>query len=284
MVAEIIDGKKLADELIAEVGAAVKAGGLHPALSTILVGSDPASESYIRSKMKACAKAGIVSDHHALPDSTTQQELLSLVKRLDVDPSVNGILVQLPLPKHIDENAVIAAISPEKDVDGYTAENLGRILYGDEHLPSCTPAGIIYLLEKSGVKIEGARAVVIGRSVQVGRPLAAMLLNRGATITICHSKTRDIAAETCRADILCVAVGKPGLVTGAMLKPGATVVDVGINRVDGKLVGDVDFASAKDIAGKITPVPGGVGPMTVAYLMKNTLKACEGQTREAVPA
>ena len=281
MAAEMIDGKKISEELLGEVAQEVKAKNLTPKLATILVGDDPASQTYINSKIKACGRCGIISDHHPLPSSATKKELLGLIAKLNKDASVHGILVQVPLPGklHSDEKELVESVSPEKDVDGYTALNLGKLLQGDESMPSCTPAGVILLLEKSRVKVEGANAVVVGRSITVGRPLAAMLINRNATVTVCHSKTKDLAAATRNADILCVAVGKPKLVTKGMVKPGAAVIDVGINRVEGKLVGDVDFDSVKEVAGKITPVPGGVGPMTVALLMRNTMRACERASR-----
>ena len=277
MAAKIIDGKKAAEELIGELAAEVKAKGLKPKLATILVGEDPASVTYVNSKVKACSRVGIESAEFRLKEATTQDELLKLVKKLNADRSVSGILVQMPLPGHIGQKAIINAVLPEKDVDGFNPVNLGKLIDGDESLPSATPGGVIYLLEKEGVKFRGADAVVVGRSITVGKPLAALLLNRDATVTVCHSKTKDLAAVTKRADILCVAVGRPKMITKEMVKPGAVVVDIGINRIDGKLIGDVDFDSVKEIAGKITPVPGGVGPMTVASLMKNTVRACERQ-------
>ena len=277
MAAKIIDGKKAAEELIGELAAEVKAKGLKPKLATILVGEDPASVTYVNSKVKACSRVGIESAEFRLKEATTQDELLKLVKKLNADRSVSGILVQMPLPGHIGQKAIINAVLPEKDVDGFNPVNLGKLIDGDESLPSATPGGVIYLLEKERVTFRGADAVVVGRSITVGKPLAALLLNRDATVTVCHSKTKDLAAVTKRADILCVAVGRPKMITKEMVKPGAVVVDIGINRIDGKLIGDVDFDSVKEIAGKITPVPGGVGPMTVASLMKNTVRACERQ-------
>jgi methylenetetrahydrofolate dehydrogenase (NADP+)/methenyltetrahydrofolate cyclohydrolase len=275
MAAEIIDGKKAAEALLRELAEEVRSKRLKPKLATVLVGNDPASVTYVTNKMVACAKVGISAVLHRLPESVSEEELLALVSRLNRDASVHGVLVQVPLPRHIDEQKALSAVAEEKDVDGFSARNLGLLLSGDESMPACTPAGVIRLVEKSGTAVSGANAVVVGRSVNVGKPIAVMLLNRDATVTVCHSKTRDLASFTRNADILCVAAGKPGLVSGDMVKPGATVIDVGTSRVAGKLVGDVDFASVSKVAGKITPVPGGVGPMTVAWLMRNTVKACE---------
>lgn len=279
MPAQLIDGKTVSDALMAALSSEVKEKNLKPKLVTVLVGENPASLTYISNKAKACAKVGIEFELKKLGEEVSQKELLELVRALNDDAAVHGLLVQLPLPKHIDEAEVSRAVAPEKDVDGYTPLNLGRLMAGDEFMPSCTPAGVIHLLEVSGVKLEGANAVVVGRSITVGRPLAAMLLNRNATVTVCHSKTKNLAEVTRNADVLCVAVGKPKMITASMVKKGAVVIDVGINRVDGNLVGDVDFEGVKEVAGKITPVPGGVGPMTVAMLLKNTVRACERHAR-----
>jgi methylenetetrahydrofolate dehydrogenase (NADP+)/methenyltetrahydrofolate cyclohydrolase len=278
MAAEIIDGKKIAGELLEELAKEIKEKGLKPKLATVLVGENPASKTYVRNKVRACEKIGVESVLHELPDTTTQEELLELVNKLNEDASVHGILVQLPLPEGIDKDKVIEAVAPEKDVDGFKAVNLGKVLSGDESMPSCTPAGVIHLLEKAWVQLEGADAVVVGRSITVGKPVAALLLNRSATVTVCHSRTKELGEVTKKADVLIVAVGKAKMIKADMVKPGATVIDVGINRVEGKLAGDVDFDSVKEVAGKITPVPGGVGPMTVACLMRNTVRACERAT------
>lgn len=281
MSAKIIDGKAIAQairlELKAEVEALWEARGLRPGLATVLVGEDPASQVYVKTKQKACAEVGIASFPFEIPATVGQDELLQLVGDLNKNPDVNGILVQLPLPKGIDERSVLEAVEASKDVDGFHPTNVGRLVAGRVDLPPCTPAGIIELIDRTGVPIEGAEAVVIGRSNIVGKPVAMLLLHRHATVTICHTRTRDLAAAARRADILVVAAGRPRVVTGDMVKPGACVIDVGMNRVEGKLVGDVDFETAKEVAGAITPVPGGVGPMTVAMLMKNTLAACRQQ-------
>lgn len=288
MSATIIDGVKIAEEVRESVRAAVAKmqaeHGYVPGLATVLVGDDTASATYVRSKQRTCEELGIRSVGHHLPASATQAEVEGLVAGLNADPTVNGILVQLPLPKHIDEEAVLNSISLEKDVDGFHPVNIGRLaMKGREPLfIPCTPHGCIVLLEKTGVKISGAEAVVVGRSNIVGLPVAMLLQERNATVTICHSRTRDLREHLQRADIVVAAVGIAELVTGDMLKPGAVVIDVGINRKDDpsvkrgyRLVGDVDFASAKEVAGAITPVPGGVGPMTIAMLMQNTLRAAE---------
>jgi methylenetetrahydrofolate dehydrogenase (NADP+)/methenyltetrahydrofolate cyclohydrolase len=256
--------------------------GVTPGLGVILVGDNPASKSYVSAKEKAVAEAGMFSDDHRLPDTTTQEDLLALVQRMNRDPRIHGILVQLPLPKQIDEQQVIAAIAPEKDVDGFTPVNVGRMLIDLPCYLPCTPHGVIQLLIRSGVETSGKHAVVIGRSNIVGKPVAHLLMRKGpggnATVTVCHTGTKDLAAFTRQADILVVAAGRPNTVTGAMIKPGAAVIDVGVNRVPDatakngyRLVGDVDFASARLVAGLITPVPGGVGPMTIAMLLHNTL-------------
>jgi len=278
MAARVMDGKKIAAEVREEVRQGVAAlrerTGRVPGLAAVLVGDDPASATYVRSKRKACEEAGIASWLHALPASVAQADLLRLIHDLSRDPAVHGILVQLPLPKGIDERAVLETVDPAKDVDGFTFGSIGRLVENQAALPPCTPAGILELLDREGIALQGVDAVVVGRSEIVGKPVALLLLHRHATVTICHSRTADLAAHCRRADILVAAVGRPRLITGAMVKPGATVIDVGINRVDGNLVGDVDFPSAAERAGHITPVPGGVGPMTVAMLLRNTLRAC----------
>ncbi|WP_294496462.1 bifunctional methylenetetrahydrofolate dehydrogenase/methenyltetrahydrofolate cyclohydrolase FolD [uncultured Gemmiger sp.] len=281
MQAKLIDGKALAAQVKAEAAAetaALKKQGITPCLAVILVGEDPASQVYVRGKARDCGECGIESRVIRLPESTTQQELLALVGQLAADRAVNGILVQLPLPGHIDEKAVIDAIPPEKDVDGFSPVNVGRMQVGEPCYLPCTPAGCVRMIESTGVDIDGKHAVVIGRSNIVGKPAAILLLEKNATVTICHSHTKNLQ-EICRsADILVAAVGRQGFVTGDMVKPGAVVIDVGINRgPDGKLHGDVDFDAAVDKAAYITPVPGGVGPMTRAMLMKNTVQAAARQ-------
>ncbi|PIQ97207.1 MAG: bifunctional methylenetetrahydrofolate dehydrogenase/methenyltetrahydrofolate cyclohydrolase FolD [Nitrospinae bacterium CG11_big_fil_rev_8_21_14_0_20_56_8] len=274
---QIIDGKKVSDEILTGIAAEVERlkaeTGRAPGLAVVLVGNDPASAVYVRNKKKACARAGFVSFEHHLPASASQEEVLDLVTRLNADPEVNGILVQLPLPKQIDEKKVIETISPAKDVDGFHPVTVGNLVTGNVLFSPCTPAGIIALLDYYKVPIEGQRAVIVGRSNIVGKPVAFLLLARHATVTLCHSRTRDLPGEIRSADILVAAIGKPEFVTGDMIKEGAVVIDVGINRVEGKLVGDVQFAEASKKASFITPVPGGVGPMTIAMLMQNTLKA-----------
>ena len=290
MSARIIDGKQVAAELRAEIARQVaelktKTGAV-PGLGVVLVGDDPASRSYVSAKEKALAEAGMLSDDNRLPTTTTQADLLALVDRLNRDPRIHGILVQLPLPKHIDEHAVIAAIAPEKDVDGFTPANVGRMLIDLPCYLPCTPHGVIQLLIRSGVETSGRHAVVIGRSNIVGKPVAHLLMRKArggnATVTVCHTGTKDLAAYTRQADILVVAAGRPHTVTGDMIKPGAAVIDVGVNRVADpkaktgyRLVGDVEFDSARKVAGLITPVPGGVGPMTITMLLHNTLLAAQ---------
>lgn len=282
MTATLIDGKAVAAALRAEIAQKVQRFAARakrlPGLTVVLVGEDPASEVYVRNKGVQTREAGMVSDEVKLPGSTSQAELLAVVARLNADPAVDGILVQMPLPKQIDTQAIIAAIDPAKDVDGLHPVNAGKLNQGIEALVPCTPLGCMILLEKAGVTISGANALVIGRSILVGRPIAALLLAADATVTIAHSRSRDLKALCGQADILIAAVGRPLMVPGDWIKPGAAVIDVGINRVpkdDGKtrLVGDVDFESAKARAGVITPVPGGVGPMTIACLLQNTLTA-----------
>lgn len=277
-MAEIIDGKAIAAKVREEVAQEVKAlqaQGVTPGLAVVLVGNDAASQVYVRSKEKACAQVGINSVVHRLPEETTQTELLALIRKLNQNPTVHGILVQLPVPKHIDPKVVQMAVSPDKDVDGFHPLNVGRLWANRPgHIP-CTPLGIMRLLDESQVELAGKKAVVIGRSDIVGKPMAALLLQRNATVTICHSYTQNVAEECREADIVVVAVGKPGFIKGEWLKPGSTVIDVGINRLPTGLVGDVDFPSAAEVAGKITPVPGGVGPMTIAMLLSNTVQAAK---------
>ena len=277
MGANIIDGKALAETVKQEAAqqvAALKEQGITPCLAVVLVGEDPASQVYVRGKINDCAQCGIESRSIRLPETTTQAELLAQVKLLAEDPAVHGILVQLPLPAGIDEKAVIDAIPPEKDVDGFPPVNVGRMQIGEPCYLPCTPAGCIRMIESTGVSIAGKQAVVVGRSNIVGKPAAMLLLAKDATVTICHSKTRNLKELCAAADILVAAVGRAGFVTGDMVKPGAVVIDVGINRgADGKLHGDVDFAAAAEKAAWITPVPGGVGPMTRAMLMLNTVEA-----------
>lgn len=281
MQAKLIDGKALAAQVKAEAAAdtaALKAKGVTPCLAVILVGEDPASQVYVRGKAKDCGECGIDSRVLRLPESTTQEQLLTLVHQLADEKAVNGILVQLPLPAHIDEKAVIDAIPPEKDVDGFSPVNVGRMQIGEPCYLPCTPAGCVRMIESTGTSIDGKHAVVIGRSNIVGKPAAILLLAKNATVTICHSHTANLKELCASADILVAAVGKAGFVTGDMVKPGAVVIDVGINRgADGKLHGDVDFAAAAEKASFITPVPGGVGPMTRAMLMKNTVQAAARQ-------
>ncbi len=282
MNARLIDGRAIAARVRAEVAARVAArreqGRAAPGLAVVLVGEDPASQVYVRNKRRACEEAGIASFAHDLPADTPEAELLALIDRLNADPAVNGILVQLPLPGHMDTQAVIERIRPDKDVDGFHPYNVGRLAVRRPALRSCTPAGIMTLLEHIGAEVRGLDAVVVGASNHVGRPMALELLLAGCTVTVCHRFTRDLAAEVARAQLLVVAVGKPGLIPGEWVRPGAIVIDVGINRTpEGKLVGDVEFEAAVQRAGWITPVPGGVGPMTVATLLQNTLQAAEMQ-------
>ncbi len=278
MAAHIIDGKKIAAQVREEVrqraAALRERTGRVPGLAAVLVGDDPASATYVRTKTRACEEAGLASHQVTLPAATPQADLLRLIHDLNRDPAIHGILVQLPLPKPLDERAVLEAVDPAKDVDGFTFGSIGRLVENQPLFVPCTPAGILELLDREGIEVRGKDAVVVGRSEIVGKPTAMLLLHRHATVTICHSRTADLAGHCRRADILVAAVGRPRLITGEMVKPGATVIDVGINRVDGKLVGDVDFAPAAERAAHITPVPGGVGPMTVALLLRNTLEAC----------
>jgi methylenetetrahydrofolate dehydrogenase (NADP+)/methenyltetrahydrofolate cyclohydrolase len=275
MSASLIDGKSIAREIESEVATAIARLGFAPGLVAVRVGNDPASEIYVRNKARKARELGLRGDELILPESTSEADLLAEVERLNRDDDVDGILVQLPLPKQIDAMKVIDAINPSKDVDGFHPINVGRLHLGRQALAPCTPAGVIRLIESIGATISGSNALVIGRSDIVGKPMAALLLQRSATVTIAHSRTRDLAAIARNADIIVAAVGKPLFVTSEMVKLGAIVIDVGINRVDGKLAGDVDFARVREVAGWITPVPGGVGPMTIAMLMKNTVTAAE---------
>ena len=280
-MAELISGKEVSTKVKAKIHEetlAVKEKGVIPGLAVVIVGNDPASRVYVNSKKKACAEVGFESFEYALPEETTQEELLGLVEKLNKNSKVNGILVQLPLPKQIDENAVINAINPEKDVDAFHPFNVGKIMIGDFAYLPCTPAGVMELIDSTGVEISGKSCVVIGRSNIVGKPMAMLLLHRSGTVTICHSKTKNLA-EICRgADILVAAVGKAKFVTADMVKDGAVIIDVGMNRLEnGKLCGDVDFENVEKKASYITPVPGGVGPMTIAMLMRNTLTAAKMQ-------
>ncbi|CAM4231253.1 bifunctional methylenetetrahydrofolate dehydrogenase/methenyltetrahydrofolate cyclohydrolase FolD [Paenibacillus tarimensis] len=279
MSAQRIEGKAISDQIREELKretAELAAEGIKPGLAVVLVGEDDASQVYVGNKEKACQQMGFHSEVHRLPASTTQQELLDLVASLNASSAVHGILVQLPLPSHIDEKAVIDAINAEKDVDGFHPVNTGNLVIGDDSLLPCTPAGCIELIKRSGVSIAGKHAVVIGRSNIVGKPVAMLLLREHATVTICHSRTEGMAEIAKQADILVVAIGKAKAIDSRYIKPGAVVIDVGINRLeDGKLAGDVDYADAVQTAGYITPVPGGVGPMTITMLLKNTLKAAK---------
>jgi methylenetetrahydrofolate dehydrogenase (NADP+) / methenyltetrahydrofolate cyclohydrolase len=281
MAATIIDGKAVAQTVREAVkrDAAVWLArtGSQPGLATILVGEDPASAVYIASKRKACAEAGISDHHRHLPADATQREVAGLIEQLNANPDVSGILLQLPVPKPLDGQALTASIRPDKDVDGLTPISAGRLAQGAPGLRPCTPLGAIELLDHHGVEFEGAEAVVVGRSDLVGKPVASLLLQRNATVTICHSRTRDLPGVCRRADILIAAVGRAKMIGSDFVKPGAAVIDVGINRVDGKLCGDVDFDAVAPIAGLLTPVPGGVGPMTIAMLLRNTLTAAELQ-------
>jgi len=279
----ILEGKPVAENVLAVVRAGVERlraeRGVTPTLGVVLVGDFAPSLVYVRSKKRAADSVGIASRDHLYPQGLTQRELIDVLRSLNADPAVHGILLQLPLPKGLDEDAAIAAIAPEKDADGLHPMNLGRLLAGEPSVVPCTPAGCLEILDHYGAKLEGAETVVIGRSRLVGKPLAQLLLARHATVTMCHRRTRDLAAHTRRADVLCVAAGRAGMVTGDMVKDGAWVIDIGINRLPtGKLVGDVDFESVRVRAGAITPVPGGVGVMTVAMLLRNTLLAADRQT------
>jgi methylenetetrahydrofolate dehydrogenase (NADP+)/methenyltetrahydrofolate cyclohydrolase len=277
MVTNILDGKKLGLELQAQLKDSVRQlaeRGIEPALCVILVGEDAASQVYVRNKVQACERTGIRSQLIRYPGDTEAAVVLARIAELNADPAIHGILVQLPLPRQFDEKDILAAISAEKDVDGFHVENVGALTQGAPRFIPCTPYGVMKLLEKAQVDLRGKEAVIVGRSNIVGKPMAALLLAKGATVTICHSQTVDLAAHTRRADVLVAAVGRPLMISGAMIKPGAVVIDVGINRQDnGRLCGDVDFPSASSVASLITPVPGGVGPMTITMLLTNTVEA-----------
>ncbi len=281
MSAIIIDGKTISAEIKNEVKQKVaklkEAKGKTITLAVVLIGNDPASEVYVNNKIKACEYVGIVSQSYRLPENTTQEQAEELVKNLAVDNGVDGILVQLPLPKHLCEESLLKHIPADKDVDGLLDENIGKLFQNKKTLVSCTPNGIMQLLARHNVDLNGKNAVVIGRSNMVGKPMAALLINANATVTVCHSKTKNLLEFTKNADVLIVAIGKKHFVTADMVKPGAVVIDVGINRIDGKLYGDVDFDNVKEVASKITPVPGGVGPMTIAMLMYNTYLTAENK-------
>lgn len=280
MAAQLIDGKALALSIRERIGKEVAdlqaRKGIRPGLAVILVGDDPASKVYVKNKQKACDAAGIYVDEHMLPASTSQADLLALLEKVNTDPRIHGILVQLPLPKHIESNVVLEAVSPDKDADGFHPFNMGRLVEGHGIFVPCTPKGVIRMIESTGISIAGKRAVVVGRSNIVGKPAALLLLHQHATVTVCHSKTQNLP-DVCReADIMVVAIGRPKFVTADMVKEGAVVIDVGVNRLDtGKLVGDVDFEPVRERAGWISPVPGGVGPMTIAMLLDNTLESAK---------
>ncbi|MBK7356104.1 bifunctional methylenetetrahydrofolate dehydrogenase/methenyltetrahydrofolate cyclohydrolase FolD [Propionivibrio sp.] len=279
MTAKLLDGNALGQKLRAgfkQRAEELTAQGMRPGLAVILVGGDQASQVYVRNKVNACAQAGIHSEKYAYDDDVAPQVVLGKIAELNADPKIHGILVQLPLPSHFDTEAMLEAISPNKDVDGFRAENVGALVQGQPCFIPCTPYGAMKFFEEAGVTLKGKEAVVVGRSNIVGKPMAMLLMHAGATVTVCHSQTRDLKAHCRRADILVAAIGKPKMITGDMIKPGAVVIDVGINRMpDGKLCGDVDFDSAKEVAAFITPVPGGVGPMTITMLLANTLESAE---------
>ena len=278
-MAQLIDGKAIAAEITEEMrlrAQALREKGIVPCLAVILAGNDPASEIYVRNKRRACKRAGIESRMIRLDQSVSREEILREIHALNQDPAVHAVLVQLPLPGHLDETEILSAVLPEKDADGFHPLNAGRLLTGEKGVLPCTPAGCLELLRRTGVPLSGADAVVIGRSHIVGKPMSLLLLRENCTVTLCHSRTKNLAEHVRRADVVICAVGRPGLVTGEMIKPGATVIDVGINRLaDGRVVGDADFESVSAVAGAITPVPGGVGPMTIAMLMKNAILAAE---------
>ena len=280
---KIIDGKAIAAKIREEIASGVmllKERGITPGLAVVLVGDDPASQVYVAMKEKACAAAGIFSDEHKLPATTTEAQLLALINELNQDPCIDGILVQLPLPGHIDESKVLEAISPKKDVDGFHPYNVGRLVTGNPLFQPCTPYGIMKMIEHTGINLTGKEVVVVGRSNIVGKPVALMCLAQHATVTICHSRTRDLAAQVGKADVLIAAVGRAEMIKGEWIKPGAVVIDVGVNRVgDKKLVGDVEFDAALQRAGAITPVPGGVGPMTITMLLYNTLESAKRRVK-----
>ena len=279
MTAKIMDGNDLGQKLRAgfkQRADELAAQGVRPGLAVILVGEDPASQVYVRNKVNACAQAGFHSEKHTYPANIAPSVVLDKIAELNAAPNIHGILVQLPLPAHFDTDAVLDAIAAEKDVDGFRAENVGALVQGQPCFIPCTPYGAMKFFEDEGISLKGKEAVVVGRSNIVGKPMAMLLMHAGATVTVCHSQTRDLKAHCLRADILVAAIGKPKMITGDMIKPGAIVIDVGINRLpDGKLCGDVDFESAKEVASFITPVPGGVGPMTITMLLANTLESAE---------
>lgn len=278
MAAQILDGKLMSNELrakIAERVALLKEKGVTPGLAVILVGEDPASQIYVRNKGKGCEEVGMYSRTITMPADATQEMLEEQIQALNEDPAIHGILVQLPLPRHLDEAAALACIVPEKDVDGFHIQNAGKLLNGQPGVVACTPKGAMHMIRQTGVKLSGKQAVVVGRSNIVGKPMAILLLNANCTVTLCHSHTEDLAALTRRADVLVAAVGRANFITADMVKPGAIVIDVGINRVNGKVVGDVDYDAVKEVAGWITPVPGGVGRMTITMLLENTVEAAE---------
>jgi len=278
----ILDGKKTSEKRLEILKEEIEKADIHPHLATVIVGNDPASQMYVRMKHKACEKVGIVSVGIELPADATTRTVVDRVRALNRDAKIDGILIQLPLPSQIDTERVIGAIDPEKDVDGYHPENMGRLFLGKPRFSSCTPAGIMTLLAEYQIPIAGAKAVVAGRSIDVGRPMAALLLNADATVTICHSKTKGLATELQRADILVSAIGKPHFITAEMVKDDAVVIDVGINQLYGKLVGDVDFEAVQEKVSAITPVPGGVGPMTIATLMENTFRSAKERACDRV--
>lgn len=279
MTATLLDGNALGQKLrtgFKQRAEELATLGTRPGLAVILVGDDPASQVYVRNKVNACAQAGFHSEKHAYPADVSPSIVLERIAALNADPNIHGILVQLPLPKHFDAEAVLDAIAPAKDVDGFRAENVGALVQGHPCFIPCTPYGAMKFFEDAGISLKGKEAVVVGRSNIVGKPMALLLMHAGATVTVCHSQTRDLKAHCQRAEILVAAVGKPKMITGDMIRPGAVVIDVGINRLpDGKLCGDVDFESAKEVAAFITPVPGGVGPMTITMLLANTLESAE---------
>ena len=279
MTAQILDGNALGQKLRAgfkQKADELAAQGVRPGLAVILVGEDPASQVYVRNKVNACAQAGFHSEKHVFPADVAPQVVLDKIADLNADEKIHGILVQLPLPKHFDSDAVLDAIAAEKDVDGFRAENVGALMQGQPCFIPCTPYGAMKFFEDAGISLKGKEAVVVGRSNIVGKPMAMLLMHAGATVTVCHSQTRNLKGHCLRADILVAAIGKPRMITGDMIKPGAVVIDVGINRLpDGKLCGDVDFEAAKEVASFITPVPGGVGPMTITMLLANTLESAE---------
>lgn len=285
MSARIISGKAMSEEIRSEIKQRTeklkREKGIVPGLAVILVGNDPASEIYVKNKGQGCEEVGFHSETIRMPENTGENELISLIRKLNQDPAIHGILVQLPLPRQIRENIVLAEIAPEKDVDGFHLLNVGSLMTGNEGVIACTPKGALKMIKSTGVDLNGKEAVVIGRSNIVGKPMAMLLLHENCTVTVCHSKTVNLAAHTRNADILVAAVGKSKFITADMIKPGAIVIDVGINRIDGKVTGDVDFENVSEVAGWITPVPGGVGKMTISMLLENTLEAAERSCAES---